>query len=199
MTVAQSLAISGTLMTVRTGEDSDTCRLVEAARSGDRDAFGSLYHDYAPMVHGILLGRVPRADAEDLVHDVFVTALRKINSLREIDAFGGWLAEIARNLATDHLRREGRRQERPIDSDEDDRSAELAVAQHQADDVDAKNALEAVCSLPEAYRETLVMRLVEGMTGPEIARRTGLAEGSVRVNLHRGMKLLREQMERGGS
>jgi RNA polymerase sigma-70 factor, ECF subfamily len=48
--------------------------------------------------------------------------------------------------------------------------------------------------LPEAYRETLVLRLVEGMTGPEIAARTGLTAASVRVNLHRGMKLLRERL-----
>ena len=46
--------------------------------------------------------------------------------------------------------------------------------------------------LPEAYRETLIMRLVEGMTGPEIAARTGLTPESVRVNLCRGMKMLRE-------
>lgn len=44
---------------------------------------------------------------------------------------------------------------------------------------------------PEAYRETLLLRLVEGLTGPEIAERTGLTAGSVRVNLHRGMALLR--------
>jgi RNA polymerase sigma-70 factor (ECF subfamily) len=50
--------------------------------------------------------------------------------------------------------------------------------------------------LPESYRETLVFRLVEGMTGPEIAARTGLTEASVRVNLCRGMKMLRERLER---
>jgi RNA polymerase sigma-70 factor, ECF subfamily len=50
--------------------------------------------------------------------------------------------------------------------------------------------------LPEAYRETLTLRLVEGMTGPEIAGRTGLLPASVRVNLHRGMKALRERLER---
>jgi RNA polymerase sigma-70 factor (ECF subfamily) len=54
--------------------------------------------------------------------------------------------------------------------------------------------LEIVRSLPDAYRETLVLRLVEGMTGPEIATRTGLTPASVRVNLHRGMKLLREKL-----
>jgi RNA polymerase sigma-70 factor, ECF subfamily len=48
--------------------------------------------------------------------------------------------------------------------------------------------------LPEAYRETLILRLVEGMTGPEIAARTGLSHGSVRVNLHRGMQQLREKL-----
>ena len=49
-------------------------------------------------------------------------------------------------------------------------------------------------SLPEAYRETLILRLVEGMTGPEIAARTGLTAGSVRVNLYRGMQQLREKL-----
>ena len=51
--------------------------------------------------------------------------------------------------------------------------------------------LAAIRALPEAYRETLTLRLVEGMTGPEIAERTGLTHGSVRVNLHRGMLQLR--------
>ena len=50
-------------------------------------------------------------------------------------------------------------------------------------------------SLPEAYRETLMMRLVEALSGAEIAERSGLTEGSVRVNLHRGMQLLREALE----
>ncbi len=49
--------------------------------------------------------------------------------------------------------------------------------------------------LPEAYRDTLVMRFVEGMTGPEIAAHTGLTHGSVRVNLHRGMQMLREKWQ----
>jgi RNA polymerase sigma-70 factor (ECF subfamily) len=58
----------------------------------------------------------------------------------------------------------------------------------------AKEILELIRGLPEAYRETLVLRLVEGMTGPEIAERTGLTPASVRVNLHRGMKQLREKL-----
>ena len=58
----------------------------------------------------------------------------------------------------------------------------------------AVTVLAVIRSLPEAYRETLILRLVEGMTGPEIAARTGLTAGSVRVNLCRGMQQLREKL-----
>ena len=54
--------------------------------------------------------------------------------------------------------------------------------------------LDAISQLGPSYRETLVMRLVEGMSGPEIAAQTGLTPRSVRVNLHRGMKKLREAL-----
>ena len=54
--------------------------------------------------------------------------------------------------------------------------------------------LQLIRHLPEAYRETLMLRLVEGMSGPEIAERTGMTPGSVRVNLHRGITMLRERL-----
>jgi RNA polymerase sigma-70 factor, ECF subfamily len=63
------------------------------------------------------------------------------------------------------------------------------------DDVEARAILDVIRSLPEAYREPLVLRLVEGMSGQEISERTGLTPASVRVNLHRGMKLLRARLE----
>jgi len=161
-------------------------RLAAAARAGDERAFGELYRTHARMVHGLLLARVPRADVDDLAQDVFLAAWRRIASLRDPAAFPGWLATIARNLATDHLR------SRPADPVElpDDLAAAAAD-----DGLRARAVLEIVRGLPEAYRDTLVLRLVEGMTGPEISMRTGLTEGSVRVNLHRGMKLLRARLE----
>jgi RNA polymerase sigma-70 factor (ECF subfamily) len=59
---------------------------------------------------------------------------------------------------------------------------------------EASAVLDAIRLLPEAYRDTLILRLVEGYSGPEIASLTGLTPGSVRVNLHRGFKLLKERM-----
>jgi len=171
-------------VTATPGESlSADAALVAAARSGDRAAFGQLYERYARMVHGILLARVPHADVSDLVHDVFLSALGQLHTLRENAAFGGWLARITRNRATDYHRRAKENVELPDDMGRDD-----------PPEAEAKAALAVIQSMPEAYREPLILRLVEGMTGPEIAARTGLTPGSVRVNLHRGMKMLREKL-----
>jgi RNA polymerase sigma-70 factor, ECF subfamily len=165
--------------------------MVQAARLGDSGAFTWLYNRYARMVHGILLARVPRDQVEDLVQEVFFSVYRRLHTLRDAAAFGGWLTQIARNRASDFHRRDLRTAELREDHS-------IAPPESDSDAEAARRALEAVQSLPEAYRETLILRLVEGMSGEEIAARTGLSPGSVRVNLHRGMKMLREKLGEGG-
>ena len=157
--------------------------LVKAVLEGDREGFGRLYDLYAPLVHGILLARVPRPEVDDLVQDIFLHAFKKLHTLRDGSAFGPWIAMIARNRAVDFHRRS----RETVELTEELRGSDKQEA-------GAAEILELIRSLPEAYRETLVLRLVEGMTGPEIATRTGLTAASVRVNLHRGMKMLREKL-----
>ena len=165
--------------------------LVSAARDGDRAAFGHLYDRYARMVHGILLARVPPREVDDLVQEVFLLALRQLHTLRDLSRFGAWLGTITRNRANDYFRK----------AIPDEKVTE-PVSENQAESRTTSNAAEqeaalilaVVRALPEPYREPLILRLVEGMTGPEIAARTGLTHGSVRVNLYRGMQMLREKL-----
>ena len=164
---------------------------VAAAQGGDRIAFGRLYNRYAPMIHGILLAHVPPLEVDDFVHDVFLAALRNLPRLRETSAFGAWLVKIARNRARDYFRRGPQRNETELPD-----SLPGHGPGSTPSGAEARAALCAIRELPETYRETLILRLVEGMTGPEIAARTGLTAGSVRVNLHRGMKLLRAKLEK---
>jgi len=171
--------------------DNSDAALVKAAQDGHRDAFGQLYQRYARMVHGILLARTPSLEAEDLVHEVFLRALSRLQGLREASRFGAWLAAITRNMAKDYYR-QPRVQ---IECNDDSAAADASAATDEHPDTqEAAEILERVRSLPEAYRETLILRLVEGMTGPEIAAKTGLSHGSVRVNLNRGMQQLREKL-----
>jgi RNA polymerase sigma-70 factor (ECF subfamily) len=180
-------AASGAAEEATPASEGEDAALVRAAREGDRAAFGRLYERHARMVHGILLARAPRAEVDDLVHEVFLQAMRRLASLREVSAFAPWLAAITRNRARDHFRRAG---------DEIELKDDVAGAPHP--EGEAMAVLAAIRRLPEAYRETLVLRLVEGLTGPEIAERTGLQPGSVRVNLHRGMQMLRAALGGGG-
>jgi RNA polymerase sigma-70 factor (ECF subfamily) len=165
--------------------------LVVRARAGSSSDFAELYRRHAPAVHAVIAAHCRRSDVDDLVQEAFLRALDKLGSLADGARFGCWIHEIARNLARDALRRRTRgRAERgrteldalrapePVDPRPDSRSAVLA----------------ALGELPLAYRETLALRLIAGANGPEIARRTGLTHGSVRVNLCRGMKLLREHL-----
>lgn len=158
-------------------------RLVERVCAGEQEAFDELYRNYSRMIHGIVLARVPYDEVDDIVQEVFLAAYKNINTLRDQNAVGAWLAMIARNRANEYYRYFKPTEELPESLPNDQHS------QHQAREI-----LDAIRSLSEAYRETLILRLVEGMTGVEIADRTGLTHQSVRVNLHRGMKLLRNKL-----
>ncbi|HEY5926936.1 MAG TPA: sigma-70 family RNA polymerase sigma factor [Kofleriaceae bacterium] len=160
----------------------DLTTVVVTARRGDRKAFAELYRRFHRAVHGVVLAKVSFNDAADLVQDVFAVALERLPQLAEPAAFAGWLMSIARHRAIDHLR----------GSKPTDELADIPVAASRSAEV--AEVLAALRALPEAYQETMILRLVEGMSGPEIAEQTGLSEGSVRVNLHRGMKLLRERL-----
>lgn len=157
--------------------------LVERVAAGDEEAFGELYKIFAPVVHGVVLARVPRDEAADIVQEVFLKAYKNLPTLRDKSAVGAWLVMIARNHAAEFYR--GRKLMEDLPED--------LPCKNEANS-EAREILKTILNLPDAYRETLILRLVEGMTGNEIARQTGLTPESVRVNLHRGMKLLRRKL-----
>jgi len=157
--------------------------LVGRICAGDTNAFDELYKIFAPLVHGIILARVPRDEVDDIAQEVFLSAYKNLHTLRDANAVGAWLAMIARNRAVEYYR-----QAKPTEELSED------FPRSDAPRTEAQEILAAIRALPEAYKETLVLRLVEGMTGQEIAERTGLTPESVRVNLYRGMKLLRQKL-----
>ena len=163
-------------------------KLVQDICNGNQAAFDELYRRFSPMIHGIILSRVPRDEVADIVQEVFITAYKNLKTLREPKAIGGWLAMIARNKANEFYRKN-----KPTE----ELSESLSHAKSRKNE--AKEVLDIIKSLPEAYKETLILRLVEGLTGNEIAEQTGLTPDSVRVNLHRGMKLLRDKLGIAGN
>lgn len=183
------------------GTSATTATLARALRAGDRGAFASLYGRFARPLRALLLVQAAVRDVDDLLQESFLAAWRHRAALRDEARFAPWLFAIGRSVA-----RAARRRWRVDGSGEgasgDGRAVQVApeqlaapgaeqAAQHAAERAEVLAALRA---LPESYRETLALRLIEGRSGPEIAELTGLTHGSVRVNLHRGMELLRERL-----
>src|SRR5713101_9469252 len=125
-------------------EQSVEAKLIEAVLNGEQDRFARLYEMYAPMVHGILLARVPRGEVDDLVQDIFLHALRKLHTLRNAAAFGPWIAMIARNRAMDFYR-----------SSRETVEVTEQMAVDRPPNRTAKEILDLIRQLPDAYRETL--------------------------------------------
>lgn len=168
----------------------DAAALVRRARAGDRRAFARLWQHYAPTVNAVILSVLSSSQTEDLLQDVALRALDALPDLRNDEGFAAWLCAIARNRA----RNARAAQRRAPTADEMDH---YAAATPTVDELEASEILGAVRSLPETYREPLLMRLVAGLSGPEIAAQLAMTPGSVRVNLCRGIKLLREALAGG--
>src|SRR6266550_2421542 len=172
------------MMSMSARSDTD---LVCAAQAGDVGSFELLYSRYAPVVHSILLGRLPAVDADDVTQNVFITAYTKLAMLRDPAAFAGWIARIARNAAEDFRRRTDVEVE--LDTD-------YAARATQSDAAEAAHALAAIRALPEAYRDTLMLRLVEGMSGAEIAERSEEHTSELQSRLHLVCRLLLEKKKK---
>ncbi len=171
----------------------DLTLVLAAAQAGDSNAVSALYQRFRGVVHGIVLARAGLEHVEDVTQDAFVAICRGLAQVKQAAALPGWICTIARNTATDHLRR---RMRVPVTQTFDDTQTAGPPGDDSAEL--RRRVLALIRTLPSAYRETLVLRLVEGLTGPEIAARTGMTPGSVRVNLTRGMAQLRPLLREEG-
>ena len=174
--------------------DVDDAGLVGAARAGDRAAFARLIERHRPLLVGTVRRMAGDGDlAEEAAQEAVLQAMLGLDRLREPSRFGPWLGTITRNRANDYFRKAipVEKVTEPVSENQAGSRTSCHIAEQEADLI-----LAAVRALPEPYREPLILRLVEGMTGPEIAERTGLTHGSVRVNLFRGMRLLREKLDK---
>lgn len=173
-----------------TAESSGASSRPSAAAAGGGEAaeFATRYRDSAPLVYAVLVASVPRAEAEDLMQEVYLAAWQGIARLRRRDRFQPWLLGIARNCVRRWHRNQQHRP-RPLTLVEDPAAPEQGAGRRRCDRV-----LAVLRGLPPGYREVLALRLIERQGGGEIARATGLRPGSVRVKLCRGMEMLRARL-----
>ena len=129
--------------------------------------------------------------AEELTQDIFVRAWEAISSFKFQSAFGTWLHRLGTNVVLGHLRTEKRREGKVTPTD-DLEAFETGVRQAMPE---TKLDLErAIATLPDGAREVLILHDIEGYRYREIAEMTEIAEGTVKSQLNRARRLVREAL-----
>ncbi len=168
--------------------------VIARAQAGDGAAFESIYREHSPKVYALCLRLCggSQEDATELMQDVFIRAWRGLKSFRGESAFSSWLHRLAVNSMLERARSEKRRTARVLFME--DPAQDVATI---ADEPGAQMDIEsAIAALPEGARIAFVLHEIEGYHHSEIAEQLGVAEGTVKAQLHRARKLLIKALNR---
>lgn len=139
---------------------------------------------YAPAIYRLAYARTgSRADAEDIMQEVFVRLLRTRPDFADRAHARAWLLRVAANCANDWFRAPWRRREGPL-------TDSLPAPEHEDGGV-----VEAVLALPAKYRAAVHLYYYEELSVAEIAKITGKSESAVKSRLFRARAMLREALK----
>jgi RNA polymerase sigma-70 factor (ECF subfamily) len=167
----------------------DDRELVDAIiRAGDEAAFRTLYRRYTPRLFQLILRLLGprRADAEDVLQDVWIHAVRGLPGFRWDAALSTWLTAIAITQTREWWRRRGTQLFEPIED-----GHALALAAQPGDRIDLDTA---IAQLPDGYRAVLVLHDIEGFTHEEIADRLGVSIGTSKSQLFAARRAMRGKL-----
>jgi RNA polymerase sigma-70 factor (ECF subfamily) len=167
---------------------------VRRAQAGDVDAFELLYREHSPRIYALCLRLKAgdTSDATELLQDVFIKAWRRLDTFRGDSAFVSWLHRLAVNTMLENARSDQRRTARVLAMEDTSRLAGAA----RSSGVESRMDMEsAIASLPKGARLAFVLHDVEGYQHQEIAEQLSVTVGTVKAQLHRARRLLRERLE----
>lgn len=175
-------------------ESNDERIAIDAARSGDAEAFDVLVKRYARRVMAVAWSITRNGeDSEDLAQEAFIRAFEKLEEFDSSRPFGPWILRIVTNLALDRMRHRRRFFHAPLDAgpplESGSRSDELAERHELRRRID-----QAIEALPEMQRVIARLILVDQFDSAEVAGMTGLAEGTVRSHLSLARAKLRNAL-----
>ena len=168
--------------------------IVRRAQDGDVDAFHALYNENAGRVYALCLrlSGGDDVDASALMQDVFIKVWRGLSTFRGDSAFSSWLHRLAVTTLLQNVRADKRRMARVLPMEDPARIEKAPETESPEGRMDIE---AAVASLPKGARVAFVMHEIEGLHHEEIAEQLGIAVGTVKSQLHRARKLLREKLE----
>jgi len=173
--------------------------LLDRARAGQSEALEQLLARHQAQVFrfGMKMCRDPE-DAKDVLQDTLLSVARNVRDFRAGSSLSTWLYTIARSFCVKKRRKSKfapKQLAAPLDADAEHVADPRASADETVASKQVERALEtAIASLEPMYREVLLLRDVEGLSAPEVARVTGASVQAVKSRLHRARLAVREQL-----
>ncbi len=169
--------------------------IIKDAIRGEASAFGLLYDHYQPQIYRFILVKVSRREeAEDLAHQVFLSAWQNIRSYRDMGfPFSSWLYHIARNQVIDHYR--SAREHADLEQVENDLASGLEIEESTETRLQMEKVRAALKKLKPLYQDIIILRFIEEMPIREVANALGKSEGAVKLLQHRAMKQLQKALK----
>jgi RNA polymerase sigma-70 factor (ECF subfamily) len=173
----------------------ETHLLVEKAQQGNRAAYDELMRRFETRVYALALKKLGQpVEAQELVQEVFVRALDKIDQLREPHAFGAWLRQITVRMAINRLTRRGRLRS----AGEEVWESAAAVTQSPLEAMvraeQQAEVLEGLTRLKPVDRATLEGFYLQGRSIKELSESFAVPEGTIKRRLHVARERLREEL-----
>ena len=178
-----------------TGSPGMVADVIRRAQAGDGAAFEAVYREHSPRVYALCLrlSGGSQEEATELMQDVFIRAWRGLKTYRGESAFSSWLHRLTVNAMLESARSEKRRTARVLSMAEPDDAGAAAITESPELHMDLERS---IASLPDGARIAFVLHEIEGYRHGEIAAQLGVAEGTVKAQLHRARKLLIEALNR---
>jgi len=171
---------------------SEERKLVEACMKQDRSALARLYETYAQRMMPICIRYTNDMEsAKDLLHDGFVKVFAHLKDFKGDGSFDGWMRRIFVNTAIEQLRKVT---DRPYTVDVEEARTLSDNEVSVLDKLSAQEILSCISRLPETYRATFNLFVMEGYSHKEIAEELNITESSSRVYLLRARQLLQEML-----
>ncbi|HYF00475.1 MAG TPA: RNA polymerase sigma factor [Planctomycetota bacterium] len=177
----------------------DDTALVKSCLDGQTQAYGALVEKYSARIINLAYGMMgDRHEAEDIAQEAFVRAYKALPRFERKAKFSSWLYQIALNLCRDRLKARSRHaknaEEETLEGlDADPREeATQAILQGELSD----KMREAINNLPVLYRESFVLRHLQGLDYADVAAITQVPADTVRVRAYRAREMLRHSLSK---
>lgn len=171
--------------------------LIKSAKAGSELAFTKIFNRYKPFVEGVLMTYIKDEDeAKDIANIVFLKVFDKISTFTNYDTFGGWLRILTKNVAIDYLRtvKQTYSLQEGVTANEFEENSDDTEKSY-IDRMTYENLIAMFDKLPPSYRDACRMFYVDNMPIAEISKALGVPKGTIKSDLHRMRKILRNHLK----